>query len=266
MTEIHVNMDILLSHGYSEFEIDSDRDLELSFRGEGECDAFIRIVHAGKIRIRTFAAAGARINYLFWNAGDQKLEMDESHEVMGGASVTAAYADFSKAPTKRNVYMALREQNAEGVLSSASLVNNEKTYNMQVVNFAPRTYGDIRNYAVVFGKGKLMIDAIGKIVKGASRSESHQTSRALSFEAGQRAEILPELLIDEDDVQASHAMSMGTVDPDQLYYMQSRGLSEQQCISLISNGYLMPITETINNDALKQKLKDELERKMMETC
>jgi ABC-type transport system involved in Fe-S cluster assembly, permease component len=111
-----------------------------------------------------------------------------------------------------------------------------------------------------------MIDAVGKIIKGAYRSESHQTSRALSFAEGQNATILPELLIDEDDVQASHGMSMGRVDEDALYYLMSRGLSVQQCTSLISQGYLMPITETLQNDDLKKKLKEEMERKMDELC
>ena len=80
------------------------------------------------------------------------------------------------------------------------------------------------------------------------------------------AVILPELLIDEDDVQASHAMSMGRVDEDALYYLMSRGLSVQQCTSLISQGYLLPITETLNNEELKNKLKEEMERKIGELC
>ena len=111
-----------------------------------------------------------------------------------------------------------------------------------------------------------MIDAIGKVVKGARRSQSHQTSRALSFEKGVQATILPELLIDENDVNASHAMSIGRVDDDQLYYLMSRGLSVKQCTSLISTGYLMPITDTLNNEVLKEKLKEEMERKLNELC
>ena len=185
---------------------------------------------------------------------------------MGEADVTVAYGEINRADTLRSVHMALREEGARGLLSSASLVDSSKTYNMNVVNYAPHTYGDMKNYAVVLGHGRLMIDAVGKIIKGAFRSESHQTSRALSFEEGQNAVILPELLIDEDDVQASHAMSMGRVDEDALYYLMSRGLSVQQCTSLISQGYLLPITETLNNEELKNKLKEEMERKIGELC
>ena len=88
----------------------------------------------------------------------------------------------------------------------------------------------------------------------------------MSFEKGVHATILPELLIDENDVNASHAMSIGRVDDDQLYYLMSRGLSVKQCTSLISTGYLMPITDTLNNEVLKEKLKEEMERKLNELC
>ncbi len=266
MTPIRVNTDILLPEGYSEFVIDSDRDLELSFTAKSDCDAFIRIARVGKLRIRTFAPEGVKVNYLFWNETSEELDVDESHEVLKDADVTVAYGEVNGASTKRNTFMALREEGARGLVSSASLVNNDKHYVINVVNYAKHTYGDIKNYAVVLKNGNLMIDAVGRIVKGAARSESHQTSRALSFEEGQKAEILPELLIDEDDVQASHAMSIGRMDEDQLYYLMSRGLSVQQCTSLISTGYLMPITKTLNNEELQNKLKEEMERKIGELC
>ena len=266
MFAVHTDCDILLPDGYSEYEIDSDRDLEITFRAFGKCDAFIRIVKAGSLRIRTYAAQTSHVSYLFWNVADSTITADESHEVMGDAQVTVAYGECNGSETHRKTYVALREQGAEALVSSASLVSCRKDYQMNVVNFAPHTYGDMKNYAVVLGSGNLLIDAVGKIVRGAYGSESHQTSRALSFEEGQKAEILPELLIDENDVQASHAMSIGTVDEDQLYYLMSRGLSTQQCISLISTGYLLPIAETLDNEELKAKLKEEMERKIGELC
>ena len=77
---------------------------------------------------------------------------------------------------------------------------------------------------------------------------------------------LNELLIDENDVQASHAMSMGRVDDDQLYYLMSRGLTMQQCTSLISTGYLMPIADVIDQEELRNTLRKELEGKISSLC
>lgn len=266
MTVIHVNMDIQLPEGFSEYEIETDRNLELNFRADKNCDVFVRIKKGNQIRLRTYAAKDVTVNYLFWNDCKQNLVVDESHEVSGNANVTVGYGEMNGASTKRNIYMVLRESGARGLLRSSTLVNCEKQYHMQVVNEAPHTYGDMKNFAVVLKEGNLMIDAIGKIVKGSYQSESHQTSRALSFEEGQRATILPELLIDEDDVQASHAMSMGTVDSDAMYYLMTRGLSMKQCTSLIAQGYLLPIVDTLQNEQLQSTLKEEMERKLIEIC
>ena len=266
MTPVRVNTDIRLSAGFSEYEIESERDLEISIRAEEDCDVFFRIVKCPSLRIRGFVSAGVHASILFWNDSDTKTVFDESYEIMRDGNAVIAYGECNEAETERRIYTALRERGANALISTATLVNAKKKYDMQVVNFAPHTFGDMKNYAVVLKNGSLMIDAVGKIVKGAYGSESHQTSRAMSFEEGQKATILPELLIDENDVQASHAMSMGRVDDDVLYYMMSRGLTVQQCTSLISAGYLMPIADVIGNEELKNRLHAELERKLGEIC
>ena len=266
MTPIRLNTDILLKEGYSEYEIDSDRKLEITFRGSGKCDVFVRITRADQVRIRSFIAEDADVSILFWNVSGTACDIDESHDVAADAKLTIAYGECNSAATHRNTYVSLRGRQAQALISSASLVSDRKNYSMNMVNFAPHTSGEIRNYAVVLKTGVLTIDAIGRIVKGARRAESHQTSRALSFEDGQKSTILPELLIDENDVQASHAMSIGRMDEDQLYYMMSRGLTPQQCTTLISTGYLMPITEVIDNGELRETLRTEMERKIAELC
>ncbi len=262
MIPLHVSADIRLAEGYSEYEIDSHRDLELSFSGSGSCDVFIRIVRCPNLRIRTFAAADSRINFLFWNDSREKVTVDESHEVMRDAYLRVAYGECESGETDRNIWTALREEGARSLICSALFVAAEKKTRMNVVNFAPHTYGEMQNFAVVLKEGRLSIDAIGRIVNGARGSENHQTSRALCFEEGQRSQIIPELLIDENDVQASHAMSIGRVDEEQLYYLRSRGLSEKQCTMLISTGYLLPVADFIDNEELRQKLRAVLEEKV----
>ena len=263
---IHVNEDIRLERGLQTYIISTHRDLELTFTGDVDAQVFIRIQEAGKLRIRTYAAAEAHITYLFWNEMSGPLDVDESHEVMQNAAVHVGYGELNGGNTNRTTYMALREPGAQGIVSGAAMVTSNKRFVVQVANMAPHTSGKIENYAVVLGGGKLFIDAVGKIVNGASGSQSHQTSRALSFADGQQTKILPELLIDENDVQASHAMSIGHADPEQLYYMQSRGLSRAQCVGLLASGYLMPIADTIADDTLAKLLHEEMERTVSTLC
>ena len=266
METISTSKTIIPAAGYSAYEIDAAEAVRLELRAVSGCDVFFRVLRCPKLEIESVTEEGVKASVLFYNSSGETLKTEEVHNVKKDASLTIAYGECNGADTFRTVRVNLQESGANALLSSASLVNEKKEYRIDVANLAPHTNGEIRNFAVVLEKGRLMIDAIGRIVKGAYRSESHQTSRALSFAEGQRSEILPELLIDENDVQASHAMSIGRVDEDQLYYMMSRGLSVQQCTSLISTGYLMPITKVIENEELRNMLAEEMERKIAELC
>lgn len=76
------------------------------------------------------------------------------------------------------------------------------------------------------------------------------------------SEVVPVLLIDENDVKASHATTLGQPDENQLYYLQTRGLSRKQALGLLTVGYIMPITELFEQEAIRNALKDEIEMKV----
>ena len=203
MRDIRVNEDILLNEGFEEYVIDSIRDLDLSIRFTPNAQALFRIRNAKSLRIRGYAQDGCESTVLFWNECQTPLKADETYEINEDAHIVIAYGECAGTEIDRSTYVALRKPYAHAELVSASLVSSAMNYHMNVVNFAPHTLGEIRNFAVVLKTGRLMIDAIGTIVNGAKQSKNHQTSRALSFEDGQRSTILPELLIDENDDQCS---------------------------------------------------------------
>ena len=77
-----------------------------------------------------------------------------------------------------------------------------------------------------------------------------------------KAKVIPLLLIDENDVKASHAQTIGQPDEDQLYYLQSRGLTNRQAMGLLSIGYLLPVLERIRDEDLKKELQQTMESKV----
>lgn len=255
-----------LKAGFNLVDIDTDEDMSIVFDVNQDMDIFFRLKKAKSLNISIEVKENVSSTIVFWNDTDNKIETKENYVVHDSSSLTVVYGEINNADTNRDTHIKLTGNDSSGLLSSASLVTNRKHYNINVENSGKRSIGNIRNYAVVLKEGKLMIDAIGKINAGAKKAQSHQTSRALAFEAGQSATILPELLIDENDVQASHAMTIGRVDEAHLYYLMSRGLDIKQCTMLISHGYLMPLLEYISDEDLKETLSFELERKIQETC
>jgi len=77
-----------------------------------------------------------------------------------------------------------------------------------------------------------------------------------------RGDANPILLIDEDDVTAGHAASVGQVNPEQVYYLMSRGISRQDAERLIIYGFLAPVVSEISVEAVRTQLQRLLERKL----
>ena len=107
-----------------------------------------------------------------------------------------------------------------------------------------------------------IFNGIGKIAKGATRSNAVQESRVLMLSEKARGDANPILLIDEDDVTAGHAASVGRVDPLQLFYLMSRGISQQEAERLVIHGFLAPVVSKLPIEGVKKQLTEVIERKV----
>ncbi|WP_217588669.1 Fe-S cluster assembly protein SufD [Lentibacillus saliphilus] len=139
----------------------------------------------------------------------------------------------------------------------------------QVVNFTTKTVhsgldtdAHILQHGVMKDKATSIFNAIGKIYNGASRSNAEQESRVLMLSEKARGDANPILLIDENDVTAGHAASVGRVDPMQLYYLMSRGVSKEEAESLIIFGFLAPVVNLLPIESVKKQLTQVIERKL----
>ena len=77
-----------------------------------------------------------------------------------------------------------------------------------------------------------------------------------------KADSIPTLFCSEDDVIGEHAASVGKVDEAKLFYLMSRGLSENRAKKLIVESSFRPIMDNIDDEKLRDKLFDELERRI----
>src|SRR5699024_11559147 len=136
----------------------------------------------------------------------------------------------------------------------------------QIQNFTTTTHqfgkdtdGQILQRGVMLEKTTAIFNAIGKIEDGASGSNAEQESRILMLSGNARGDANPILLIDEDDVTAGHAASVGRVDEMQIYYLMSRGIPKEDAERLIIHGFLEPVVGELPIEAVKQQLRHLIE-------
>lgn len=123
------------------------------------------------------------------------------------------------------------------------------------------TDGQISQRGVMLDRTTAIFNAIGKIDDGASKANAEQESRILMLSGKARGDANPILLIDEDDVTAGHAASVGRIDEMQMYYLQSRGITKEEAERLIIHGFLAPVVSELPIETIKTQLTELIERK-----
>ena len=108
---------------------------------------------------------------------------------------------------------------------------------------APRTTSDLLCQGAVAGQLAL---GLQRAHPGAPRGGAHrrlQTNHNLVLDEGAHADSVPNLDIEENDVRCSHASTVGPVDEDQRYYLESRGVAPERAEGLIVRGFFDAIVE-----------------------
>lgn len=145
---------------------------------------------------------------------------------------------------------------------SVGTKDQKLNYTTRAVHVGKSSESDMITRAVMKDEATAIINGITKIEHGATKANGQQTERVLMLSPKARGDANPILLIDEDDVKAGHAASVGQVNADQLYYLMSRGISRVEAERLIVYGFLAPVIEEVPVEALREQLSTLVERKL----
>lgn len=113
---------------------------------------------------------------------------------------------------------------------------------------AKGTFGRVVIKGVAANGAKVNIDGMVKIGKQASKTDSFLEMRMLLLDKQSGAVVEPKLEIENNEVKASHAATVGKIDEEQIFYLTSRGLSAGEARDLIIEGFLKEIKEMVATD------------------
>ncbi len=120
--------------------------------------------------------------------------------------------------------------------------DNMMLFNTSVVHLAPRTVSKTTLRGVLRDTSSFSNDGIISIQKGAKGADGFFSSKLLLFDNA-KGKSIPSLEIEENDLKAGHASTIGRPDPYQLFYLKSRGLSDEEARRLIVTGFFIPSIE-----------------------
>jgi Fe-S cluster assembly protein SufD len=130
------------------------------------------------------------------------------------------------------------------------------------VHAAPNTTSDLAFRGILDGRSNTVWSGMIKVDPGAQQIDAFQESRNLLLTKTAHADSIPGLEILANDVRCTHAAAIAQIDPEQLYYLRSRGLSLQDARRLVIEGFLEATVERFEPGFVREAIAGALERRL----
>ena len=115
----------------------------------------------------------------------------------------------------------------------------------KVVHVAPNTTSQITSKSISKGNGRASYRGLLKIYEGATAAKSNVECDALLLSETSRTDTYPYIEIDEETASIGHEATVSKVGDEQLFYLTSRGLSEEQAMTMVVRGFIEPIAREL---------------------
>ncbi len=115
----------------------------------------------------------------------------------------------------------------------------------KAIHVAPNTSSKITSKSISKGGGRASYRGLLKVHKGAHNSKSNVVCDALLLDPQSRTDTYPYIEIDEEDVTIGHEASVSKVGEEQLFYLMSRGLSEDEAATMVVSGFIEPLVKEL---------------------
>ena len=156
------------------------------------------------------------------------------------------------------------EPNAQAYLSGVFFADEDQHVDQRTLQLhsSPDTYSNLLYKGAVKDRGHSVYQGVINAKPGAIRVDAYQINNNLILSEGARADSLPGLEIDADDLKCSHGATCGTLDPEQLHYLRTRGLDATEATRLIVTGFFEDVVSKVPYEFLQERLREHIQVKI----
>jgi Fe-S cluster assembly protein SufD len=150
----------------------------------------------------------------------------------------------------------LEGEGATSELQTAHVGIGDQVHDLRTmqVHIGRRTISRLHSKAAVTDRAGSIYSGLITMRHGAKKADARQVNNSLVLSEHARADAVPNLDIEENDVQCAHASTVGPLDPEQRWYLESRGVDPFDAVQLIITGFFYEIEGLLGDDALASRL------------
>jgi Fe-S cluster assembly protein SufB len=203
--------------------------------------------HSGVIEI--IVKAGARMRYTTiqnWSTNVYNL-VTQRAKVFANGTMEWVDANLGSKVTMKYPSCYLMEPGAHGEMLSMAFAGagQHQDAGSKMVHFAPNTTSKVISKSISKSGGRASFRGLLKVYKGATGARSNVVCDALLLDPKSQSDTYPTIEIDESDVSIGHEASVSKVGDEQLFYLMSRGLTEEEATTMVVSGFIEPLVKEL---------------------
>jgi Fe-S cluster assembly protein SufD len=213
-----------------------------------------------------FLGEGSRVGYVAlqkwgrnaWHLADQRARLDKD------SSLRLFNVTLGARFSKTRVEASLQGEGANAELKGIYFASGEQFFDFHTLqdHQVGNTRSDLLFKGALQDTARTVYAGLIRIEKGAFRSDAYQANRNLVLSDHAKATSIPMLEIDNNDVRCTHGATVGPVDPQSMFYLQSRGIPAATAKRMIVQGFFGEVLERIPFEQARTLVETELEARL----
>ncbi len=199
--------------------------------------------------VELVALPGAKIRYTTIQNWSKNVFNLVTKRALAHTNATVEWIDgnIGSALTMKYPAIYLAGEGARGEVLSVAFSGKDQHQDAgsKIIHAAPHTTSVVTSKSISKDGGRSSYRGLVKVARGATGCKSNVRCDALILDESSRSDTYPTIEIDEEDVTMGHEATVSKIGEEQLFYLQSRGLSEHEATLMIVNGFFEPFTKEL---------------------
>jgi Fe-S cluster assembly protein SufD len=250
---------------FSHYLVYLDEGSEVTYVHESSSPSEInQAMHAGLMEL--YVGEGARLTFVelqswgdnIWNFTHERIN------VARNGTVDWIFGALGSHLTKNFSDLNLIGEGATGKMSGFYFTEGKQhlDHDTQQNHLAPHTTSDLLFKGALVGESQSVWQGMIYVAPNATKTDGYQANRNLILDRRAKADSIPGLEILTDDVRCTHGATVGKIDQEQVFYLESRGLEKEEAERLIVEGFFDPIMQRIPFEGVKGRFQRAIVEKL----
>ena len=124
------------------------------------------------------------------------------------------------------------------------------------------TTGDTIWKGALTGDSRASYEGLIQIERGAQNTHTYLQTHSMLLSPQAKGDAIPSLIVETDNVSASHGGTVGEIDEDQVFYMTTRGIPRREAVRTLVEGYFEEVVQRLDDDALEGVVRERIAAKL----